>query len=669
MNIKYNITTLLIIFAALLKAQIPVNIETKKYTYQDSTGLNKVDPRDTVFSAIFIIDKTVNELYHTDKYLGETLPSEHSFMFKTYHRRIKLNNDEAVERFNTMYIPVGHPKELLDLKARSINPDGSITNFNNDNIKFVENYEESGPMKILALEGVQVGAEIEYIYTIQKYSEDFFGHIYLQNAYPKKQFSYQLIYPDRLEYKTKSYNGAPLMQVDSLIKDRISLCIPETSIEAYEEEESSAEDANIQRVEYMLYGNSATEKVNIYSWKKASDDYTRNTCSYSSDPKLAKKEQKAVKKIMKLLTLKENSSDKEIIHAVESYIKDKLIINSNGASLVHEVLKSKNISTFGAVRLYILLLEKYKVENQLVLTCNRFNKKFDGDFESYNYLEKFLLYFPSIDEFTDPAGMTFRVGMVPYNYSYTDGLFFKSKEIGGVKAYFPEIKHIKGVNSSQSYDNMFAKIEIDEDFEKCNVFLQKDLGGYSCSYVRPFLTYLSEDKKDELLKELLKVQEDTEVLDYKASNTEMKGSVLNHPLKIEGNIKLNHLIEKAGPQYLFKIGQIIGPQMEMYQEKKRKFDVESTYNRAYKRTLDFVIPEGYTIANLDALTMNITSSLEGKITMAFTSKYSLINNVLHVEVEEFYDEIIVPKARYEEYRAVINAAADFNKITLVLQKK
>lgn len=55
--------------------------------------------------------------------------------------------------------------------------------------------------------------------------------------------------------------------------------------------------------------------------------------------------------------------------------------------------------------------------------------------------------------------------------------------------------------------------------------------------------------------------------------------------------------------------------------------------------------------------------------MEFTSKYEINGNNLMVTCNEYYDEISVPIERYEEFRTVINAAADFNKITLVFEEE
>ncbi len=486
----------LIIFSCFItsfcSAKFQENTEYKNYHYNDSTTLTSLSNEDTTHSAIYIVDKMFSEIFFTNRFKGTKLRDEYSFTFNTYHRRIKLNNDAAVERFNTMYIPLGYTKDLINISARSINPDGSISNFDTTNIKLIENYENSGPMKTLALEGVQVGAEIEYIYTTQAFSSDLYGHFFCQNKYPKKEFSFELIFPDRLVFKTKSYNGAAEMVVDTLEHGKIKLRIPAGEIPAFEKEEKSANNANKQRVEYMLFSNSSTDKTNIYSWKKAAKAFTKNIYSLSKNPKFAKKELKTLKKIGKALELSETDSDEKKIFAIETYVKEEIRIGESDYSLINEIYKAKAASKFGAKRLYIQLLEKYNVSHQLVFTSNRFSKTFDEDFESYNFLQKSFIYFPTINLFTHPTDIGSRVGQLPAAYTYTKGLFLKSKEIGGIKAFFPKIKFIDGFKYDQCYDNMTAEISIDENFETSNVKLQKESAGYSSSYMGPYLIYLTD---------------------------------------------------------------------------------------------------------------------------------------------------------------------------------
>jgi hypothetical protein len=58
----------------------------------------------------------------------------------------------------------------------------------------------------------------------------------------------------------------------------------------------------------------------------------------------------------------------------------------------------------------------------------------------------------------------------------------------------------------------------------------------------------------------------------------------------------------------------------------------------------------------------------GQVTMGFSSEYKLEGNRLKVHVMEQYRRVTYPLSEYEDFKKVINASADFNKIVLVLEK-
>jgi hypothetical protein len=64
--------------------------------------------------------------------------------------------------------------------------------------------------------------------------------------------------------------------------------------------------------------------------------------------------------------------------------------------------------------------------------------------------------------------------------------------------------------------------------------------------------------------------------------------------------------------------------------------------------------------------MNIVA--DDKKQMGFLSDYILDGNEITVTVDEYYEVTSLPASAYEPFRNVINAAADFNKIKLVLEK-
>ncbi len=94
--------------------------------------------------------------------------------------------------------------------------------------------------------------------------------------------------------------------------------------------------------------------------------------------------------------------------------------------------------------------------------------------------------------------------------------------------------------------------------------------------------------------------------------------------------------------------------------------VDAVHN--YYRKLVFDIPAGYTVSNLADLNMKVEMQNNGKPSCGFTSWYEISGNKLFVYSREYYTEYGYPADRFEAFRKVINAAADFNKKTIILTK-
>jgi len=120
---------------------------------------------------------------------------------------------------------------------------------------------------------------------------------------------------------------------------------------------------------------------------------------------------------------------------------------------------------------------------------------------------------------------------------------------------------------------------------------------------------------------------------------------------------------------LVNIGESIGPQSEMYQEEERKADIENEFNRWYIRNIEFTIPEDYSISNPEVADMNVSHEVDGETLFKFVSKHRIEGNKYIVEIDEFYNQIYTDKKHIEAFRNVVNAAADFNKVVLILEEK
>jgi hypothetical protein len=178
---------------------------------------------------------------------------------------------------------------------------------------------------------------------------------------------------------------------------------------------------------------------------------------------------------------------------------------------------------------------------------------------------------------------------------------------------------------------------------------------------------MKEEQRSKMVEGLLKETAPDAVIDKWTAKPEDKDGINNFVMNVD--FKSNHFLETAGPRVLFKVGELIGPQVEMYREESRMTPIENDYNRGYERSIEVKIPAGYQVRNADDLNISVVYKDGDKEPYLFVSSYTLNGSVLKITVKEYYKEIYAPIERYEDYRKVINAAADFNKVTLVLEKK
>lgn len=141
------------------------------------------------------------------------------------------------------------------------------------------------------------------------------------------------------------------------------------------------------------------------------------------------------------------------------------------------------------------------------------------------------------------------------------------------------------------------------------------------------------------------------------------------PLILEADYSTSSYIQQAGNTVLFKVGELIGPQSELYSENDRTQPVENDYNRGYYRELNIILPKDYTISNPEDISLKEEVKDEnGKVIYLFDAKYELKGRNLKVIIDEYYDQIYYPLEKYDEFQKVINAAADWNKVVLVMEK-
>lgn len=169
-----------ILLAFVLLSKLALANEVIPYAWE------KNRPRYTLSES----EKAVSELvlkHHTQYQYA--LENDQFLMYSTVHHIILVNNDEAVKKNNRIVISMNSTVELTDLQARAINREGKAVYFDKNNLKELKNEESGNAYRIFAIEGIELGSEIEYFYT-RKMTGGIYDRVYMQFDVPVKKGSF-----------------------------------------------------------------------------------------------------------------------------------------------------------------------------------------------------------------------------------------------------------------------------------------------------------------------------------------------------------------------------------------------------------------------------------------------------------------------------------------------
>jgi len=627
------------------------------FNWNDKPALHAMPENFKTASAVYLADNRIYLYKFEDKNMVQ-----YNYLYKL----IKVADDKGIETFNKIYIPVYRNAEVNDIKARVITSAGKIIDVPSSKIKDEE--IEGNRYRFFAMEGLDKGSEIEYSYVTKRNPSYFGSETFQSSSTPYLKVNISLVVPKHLKFEAMGFNGLKVLK-DSVIDETRVIAAYSDNIPELDEEKYGLRDPYLQRIDYKLsYNLSNNNTVKMYTWNEMGRNIYRNLTSISD------KEKKAVNKFINAADIPDNANEETKIRLLEDYLKNKINIDdkliSENAENIEAILKTGNTNNFGAARFMMAMLDNKGIRYQVVFPSVRNQLPLVEDLENWNRIEELVLYFPGTQKFLQPSSVVLRYPYIDAFWAATRGLFLKVTTIGDVTTAIAKFDSIPMEPFDQHAHNMEVSAKLDATGDSLIIESKQILKGYGATVYRPIWAFLPVDKQDEAVKEIISsVAKSEHIQNIKAENTKFTDIWDNKPLIISGTIHTGELLDRAGNKLLFKIGELIGPQEQMYQEKPRQLPAEMQYPHVLYRKLKFQVPEGYTIKNLKDLNIDIQERNGSVVSLGFVSSYTLNGNNLEVEVLETYRDMKYPLAEFETFKKVINAAADFNKIVLVLEKK
>ncbi len=610
-------------------------------------------------------EKDLGKIVFFNKTISEfTIDGKENYDYLIRHIKTFVNSDEAIEKNNKVYIPLrSQNEEIVKQKIRVIKPNGTTVEMKDSDVMESVDERTRTKMKYFALKGLEKNAVIEQLVVTKLVPRLSGTTILLQDEDLNKNISYELIYPKHLEFAVKSYSNLPEFTTSTTAyKDKISKKLEVASIPALHDEEYANYNANAQKFSYKLAANYYTGKKDLFGYKQYTEDIFKII-----DEKPDSKTDREVEKFVKLIPT--GNSVQEKIYNVEKYIKKNINYDEHADEIdIATTLKNKSANSLGMYRLYDAVFNKMNIKHQPILVSDRFKTPIDPKFELYKSLDDFAIYFPETKGYIAPSEIDVRYPNLPFRWTNSNALFLSKTEFGGASIPDYDIRKIPTPSVEFTHDEMDINIDFTKNAVKPSVKTRIQFNGYSAMGIQPYYDFVPTENIPMFEKDLAEnYTGQKENVKITAENKGLENA--SKPFIFNAEFEGNSLVEKVGDKILFKLGQTIGRQTELYQKDKRQMPLEIRYPHAYKRTITIKLPAGYSAKNIDQIDSNFVVNNNGTESAKFSTNYEVKGSEIVINNVEFYKDVELPITAYDNYVKVINAAADFNKIVLVLEKK
>ncbi|MEI9809054.1 MAG: DUF3857 domain-containing protein [Bacteroidota bacterium] len=137
-------------------------------------------------------------------------------------------------------------------------------------------------------------------------------------------------------------------------------------------------------------------------------------------------------------------------------------------------------------------------------------------------------------------------------------------------------------------------------------------------------------------------------------------------LKYKESFSLKKLISRAGRNYIFDAGKLIGDQIKLEQTEleNRQTDIWLQNARTIENNITIAIPAGYTVEGIQDLNMSIDNE-----SGAFTSTAKTEGDKLVISTRKLYKRNFDKKEQWVNYVAFLEAGYKFSQAKVVLKKK
>lgn len=642
------------------------------------------------------------------------------------HHRIKLLDAAAVKDYSELSFEASryytdryalHEVLKVYVGVKVIKPNGQEKEINTDDAVVMEATSGNSKEKYnkLAIPDLEPGDIIDYYYCIEKQSSaESFGRVMypLASKYPIVKQKLDLQIMRKCYLSAKSLNGAPALQrKENSDKDIYSLVLENTdkinTDQRWFYKYRSVPTLNF-RAFYIRGAKGGWQYYFIGKQGELHSEVTeKSLLGYTNlvTSNLTKKALPGSERMLKFVK-KNNRKEKDpevLVREAYNYARQWRF----GETYEDEVLNNGSYNyyyNYGKLQLNMLrFLQKKKISHDLILATPRYISDikdllllqdqywlirvntpkpfYIGDFERYTYYNDINESFQGTNAYavnmqTKARKRKLEKIQIPAG-SARDNKDLVTMEVV-LTANKPEQLSVsrkveaKGMNRFAENAMVVTPYDYLENarLKKYNI---SSLGDKrmnkkaKAAYEQKVANRREQDHKDreERMKKQLEEQLEAKVVEYKdfallqTGLWEDEGAV-----KYNDSFVLEGLVSKNGPNYILEAGKLIGKQIALQkEEKKRTDDVYMAFARSFEYSISIDIPKGYEVKGLEQFNVNVTNSTGG-----FISEAALKEGKIIITTRKYYSHNYEQAEKWSEMMAFLDATYNFTQQKLLLRK-
>lgn len=592
--------------------------------------------------------------YEYDAYYGSF------FKYRTYHYRVKLNTDAAIEEFNKIYIPLEDVVDVELTKARLIKKD-EIVEVEIEMEEFFSE-DEDEQYYYFPIAGLELGDELEILYTTKMQPAFNGDQFYFQGEVPIYNFDFKFIVPNDSYFEFLGHNGLPKPTLVDTILQRNEYILHLDSIPALESEYFSAYNNIILKLDASLK-SSIGDDISDYSPYQVYVDYANET--FHEKPTAA--EQKMLKKLNKKLGVSPLNKELDNIRKIENYMKNDFLIGYGAPNMsIRQMLEQEKGDGIGALLVFMKLLEQANILFDYGLIADRYDTHFSSEIESSYFLQNYLFYFPRSDKYLAPLDFSTRVGYLDYQWIPNNALFVKKKKLAHEKTSY-KIKSVPSTHYTDNQDSLIITINVNEAMNDAEIKVERHLLGYDAGEYQAYYYIYNESKKKESQDELLNFFKNNSRFKMTSIANVDVTSAFSKPIIIKGElISLDvPIFEKAGAITIFKLGHLFGEYLNPKELEKKKHDFVFGHPFMSSTTIIVNFPKNVTIKNQASIQQ--FKNLSKLPNLVLGSELTIKSNQLVYKQREEFHSNVYPIEEKEELMKVFHFYSDLSKMNLIIQ--